>query len=520
MKRPPTLVPVIAGFSVMLLLIAGVTAIGSTYVRRLSDQLTAIVAERNAKAELATAMRAIHEARYQALMLASGTADPFLRDETLMRFSRLALEFIQTRDKFLALPLDEAELHLWMDVREAVRQVEDDGEQVVVQLQHEHPEEARRRILQDLRPLQETMMARWTRLVDMQREKNEAAMREARMASTRAHQLTLILSMGAFLVGLIVSILVIRMSRRMQHDLFEEKERAEITLHAIGEAVLRFDMHGQLRYLNPVAEQLMGLDGRHAQNHTLETILHLYEKGSRADLTGNLLRDTLRGITHILPGKACLLSATGVEYEVEGTSAPIHGVAGTIRGGVLVLRDVTESRETHGQQQWLAEHDGLTGLLNRRALEDRLARALASKRAGDRPLSLLYVCLRHCQDIHDTAGQAASDELLRRLARQMRERIRESDPLARMAAHEFAILLRTCPEDMAEDIAQGLRDAIARYAFIWNGDTYRVDACLGLVQVPPHWDTDECLRAARAVCDRATHEGQDHLPSGAGYAPP
>lgn len=509
MKRPSALVPVIAGFSVMLLLMAGVTAIGATYVRILSDQLTAIVAERNEKAELAATMRAVHESRYQTLMLASGMSDDFLRDEELMRFARLAREFIQARDKFLALPLDEAELELWTRIRAEVRRVEADSGQVVALLQAGRLDEARHLVRQALLPLQEAMMREWSELVSMQREKNRAAMIEARQASDKARQLTIALSAGAFLVGLVIAVFVIRLSRQLEKDLFEEKERAEVTLHAISDAVLRFDAHRHVCYLNPVAEQLMGLGGSSALNHAVESVLHLYEKGSRIDLTTALLADTLGGNAHTLPGNACLLSALGVEYEVEGTCAPIHTPEGEIMGGVLVLRDVTESRELHRKLLWQADHDSLTGLMNRRALEDRLSQVLGGKRAGDFPMSLMYIDLDHFKSINDTAGHAAGDELLRRLAGVMRDRIRDTDMLARLGSDEFAIVLCACPDGMAESIAQGLRDSIVGYPFPWEGRTYHVGASIGVVHVPPHWSTlDECLAAADAACRQAKRDGR------------
>lgn len=493
----------------MLLLMAGVTAIGATYVRLLSDQLTAIVAERNEKAELATTMRAVHEARYQSLMLASSMPDAFLRDEELMRFSQLAREFIQARDKFLALPLDQAELDLWGRIRDEVRRVEIDSEQAISLLQADRLDEARHLVHQGLLPLQEDMMRTWTELVAMQREKNHAAMAEARQASAKARQLTIGLSAGAFLVGLVIAVFVIRLSRRLEKDLFEEKERAEITLHAIGDGVLRFDAFHRVRYLNPVAEQLVGLGGSAAVNHALESVLHLYEKGSRAELTTALVADTLAGDAHGLPANTCLLSATGVEYEVEGSCAPIHTAEGEIMGGVLILRDVTESRELNRKLQWQADHDSLTGLMNRRALEDRLRQALASKRAGDFPMSLLYIDLDHFKPVNDTAGGAAGDELLRRLAGVMRDRIRDTDLLARMGGDEFAIVLSACPDDMAESIARDLRDSLSNYSFQWEGRTFRVSASIGVVHVPPHWATlDECLAAADAACYKAKQNGR------------
>lgn len=496
----------------MLILMAAVTAIGATYIRILSDQLTAIVAERNEKAELATAMRAVHEARYQALMLASNINDPFQRDEEIMRFSRMAREFIQARDKFLALPMDDAELGLWTRIRREVRAVEGDAERVVELLQAERLAEARRLISRTLLPVQESMMSEWTRLVAMQRAKNQDAMDEARQASARARRLTVALSAGALVVGLIIAVFVVRLSRRLEKDLFEEKERAQVTLHAIGDAVVRFDGEKRIRYLNPVAEQLLGDSASSVLGQPVETIMHLFDRTDRNDLTLPLVEDTLDGRHASLPGTASLRSASGLEYEVEGSCAPIHTPEGEIMGGVLVMRDVTESREMHRKLVWQAEHDSLTNLMNRRAFEERLSRGLGSKRAGDFPMSLVYIDLDNFKPVNDTAGHAAGDELLKQLAYLMQTRIRDTDLLARMGGDEFAIVLNSCPQDMAERIARDLQDSISKFAFKWEDMSFKLDASIGVVHVPPHWSTlDECLAAADAACYKAKQNGRGNV---------
>ena len=493
----------------MLILMAAVTAIGATYIRVLADQLTAIVAERNQKSELATTMRALHEARYQALMLASNMTDPFLRDEEIMRFSRMAREFIQAREKFVALPMDDAELSLWTQIRREVRDVEDNADQAISLLQAEKLEEARQLISQALLPAQESMMSEWANLVSMQRAKNQAAMNEARLASAKARQLTVALSASALIVGLIIAVFVIRLSRRLEKDLFEEKERAQVTLHAIGDAVVRFDDEKHIRYLNPVAEQLLGANAASIMDQPVEAVMHLFDKVERNDLTLPLVEDTLDGNHSSLPGTASLRAASGLEYEVEGSCAPIHTPEGEIMGGVLVMRDVTESREMHRKLLWQADHDSLTNLMNRRAFEERLSHSLGSKRAGDFPMSILYIDLDHFKPVNDTAGHAAGDELLKQLSYLMQTRIRDTDFLARMGGDEFAIVLNSCPDDMAERIAQDIKDNISKYSFEWEGVSFQLGASIGVVHVPPHWSTlDECLAAADAACYKAKQNGR------------
>jgi diguanylate cyclase (GGDEF)-like protein len=176
------------------------------------------------------------------------------------------------------------------------------------------------------------------------------------------------------------------------------------------------------------------------------------------------------------------------------------------------MRDVTEAREMQRKLVWQADHDGLTGIMNRRAFEDRVSRALNSKRASQYPLSLLFIDLDFFKQVNDSAGHAAGDELLRQLAKLMLSRIRDSDALARLGGDEFGVMLQSCPHDMAERIASVIRDSIANLKFVWEGQTYQVGASIGIVHVPPQWATlDECLAAADAACYKAKGHGRNAI---------
>jgi len=511
-KTPSALVPVVAGFGVILLLLLSVAAVGVTHIHRLSDQLTAIVSERNQKASFATGMHGLHQARHQSLLLAANLEDPFARDEELMRFAQMAGAFIQVRDQFLALPLDAEELNLWQNTRDDLRKVEEITGEIIDLLRRDALQAARDRIRDVLRPHQESMMRGWKALLDMQRAKNEAAMRDAVAARDRAKSLAMALSAAAMLVGISIAVFVVRLSRRLEKALFEAKERAQVTLRAIGDGVLRFDRDGVLRYLNPAMGHLLGVDAETSQGRPFTQVLHLSERGTRADLAARLLAETLQGSGFDLPEAAVLTSGFGLEHEVAGRCSPIHDERGKIGGGVLVLRDVSEQRELSRKLAWQAEHDALTGLQNRRAFEDRVSRILVSRRAGDLPLSLLFIDLDYFKNVNDSAGHAAGDELLRRIAALMLCRIRESDFLARMGGDEFGLLLTACPHDMAEHIAASLRDGIAGLRLDWNGHSHQVGASIGVVHVPPHWASlDECLAAADAACYKAKQSGRNAI---------
>ncbi len=512
MKQSSALVPVVAGFGIMLLLLLAVTAIGVTHIRILSNQLAAIVSERNQKSEFAATMRALHEARYQSLMLASSQRDAFLRDEEIMRFSHMAMDFIQVRDQFLALPLDSGERQLWERIRQDLKIVEGATNQALYLMQSERLDEARHLIQQDLAPRQANMMGEWGRMVAMQRGKNQLALSQARTAGSQAGKLAMALSAAAFLVGIVIAVFVIRRYRGLEKDLFEEKERAQITLQAIGDAVVRFNHARVVSYLNPVAEHLLGFAGGVDAERPIAQTLCLFDRQSRADLTDALVANVLQGASATLPATACLRTAQGTEYEVEGKCSPIHSPAGDIMGGVLVIRDVSAARAMYRKLLWQADHDSLTGLINRRAFEERVTRSLAGRTPESPPLSLLFIELNRFAQVNDKAGHAAGDALLKQLAQLMQSRIREHDCLGRLGGAEFGILLIDYHRDAAEDMAHAVLAGISDYHFTWRDQSYQVGASIGLAHIPPHWHTwDECLAAAYAACHKAKRSGHNEI---------
>ncbi len=512
MKRPSILIPVIAGFGVILVLLLSVAVVNISHIGLISDRLTAIVSERNQKAELAATLHGLHQARFQSLLLAASQADPFRRDEELMAFAGMARDFIQVRERFLGLPLDDDERQFWNTVRGEVRQVEEKAARVVDTIYAGRLDEANRLIQAELAPHQQRMMTAWGRLLELQRARNRDALHEVRLTRIRARDLSVVLSLVAMLAGLAITVLVVRLSRRVEKELFDEKEQAQVTLFSIGDGVIRFDHDLRVGFLNPVAETMLGLTDREARNQPVQDILRLMDRQGRTDLAQPLCAEVLHGQHVELPATARLLSAQGVEYEVAGKCSPIHAPDGGIEGGVLVLRDVTEARELQRRLVWQADHDGLTGIFNRRAFEERVSKMLSSKRSREFPMSLLFIDLDHFKQVNDTAGHAAGDELLRQLSRLMQSRIREDDVLARLGGDEFAILLAACPGEFAEKIANLVREEIAGLQFVWEGRQHRVGASIGVVHVPPAWSTlDECLAAADAACYQAKRNGRNAI---------
>src|SRR5512144_1558714 len=128
-------------------------------------------------------------------------------------------------------------------------------------------------------------------------------------------------------------------------------------------------------------------------------------------------------------------------------------------------------------------HDALTGLINRRELERRLERAVASAKRYGFQHALCYFDLDQFKLINDTAGHSAGDALLNHVRGLVCGKFRERDTLARLGGDEFALLLENCGLDEAIRIAEIIVATFRGWRFVWEGRTFHVGASVGVVAI-------------------------------------
>ncbi len=146
----------------------------------------------------------------------------------------------------------------------------------------------------------------------------------------------------------------------------------------------------------------------------------------------------------------------------------------------MVFQDVTRARHEQRALQYQASHDMLTGLINRRRLEERLTLAI-NQLAHDGQHILCYVDLDYFKDVNDNAGHEAGDMVLRLVAQTMQQAVRENDIVARLGGDEFAIVLFNCPSKSAAEILEQVVADIAAIQFHWHGQSYVLTASLGAI---------------------------------------
>lgn len=299
-----------------------------------------------------------------------------------------------------------------------------------------------------------------------------------------------------------------------EEALFREKESAQITLQSIGDGVVTTDAQCRVEYLNPIAEELTGWKLDDASGRPVDEIFRSFHEETCEPLE-NPLAVAIRRVRPIKSVRPTLLiRRDGNELYIESTAAPIRDGSGAVSGGVLVFHDVSESRELNRQLSYHASHDILTGLMNRREFEHRLERALKSAKARETCYALCYMDLDQFKIINDACGHSAGDELLYKLGQLLKGKIRWRDTLARLGGDEFAVLLESCSLDEALVSAEGLRESIHDYKFLWDERVFRLGVSIGVVPITSdNENVAALLSAADSACAAAKEAGRNRIQS-------
>ena len=253
--------------------------------------------------------------------------------------------------------------------------------------------------------------------------------------------------------------------------LYEERERARVTLDSIGYAVISTDASGRVTYMNQAAEDMTGWAFSEVKGRHFTTVFNVLDATTRKR-ANNPAEQAIRGdCTVELAANSVLVRRGGDEVAIEDSAAPIHNRYGRVTGAVIVFHDVKFSQAVIDRMAYLASHDALTGLLNRTALAERFSYATALARRHHRQVALLFVDLDNFKDVNDTLGHEAGDQLLINLSQVLMSCVRKTDTVCRYGGDEFVVMLSDIeqlnhPERMAEKLhkavsAQGLLEGLA-----------------------------------------------------------
>ena len=296
-----------------------------------------------------------------------------------------------------------------------------------------------------------------------------------------------------------------------RHELFAEKERAQVTLNSIGDAVLSTDIPGNVTYLNVVAEHMTGWSRKEAVGHPLSDVFQIIDGVTHKPSPNPMELAIRQNKTVGLSANCILVRRDGYECAIEDSAAPIHDRDGQVTGAVIVFHDVSMARAMVLEMSHLAQHDALTDLPNRLMLNDRLTQAISLARRNHNQLAVLFLDLDGFKHINDSLGHSIGDKLLQSVAARLSACVRKSDTVSRQGGDEFVILL---PEvTHAADAAVSAAKIIAelKKAHSIGEHSLHITVSIGISTYPDNGeDAETLIKNADTAMYHAKQGGRDN----------
>ncbi len=276
-------------------------------------------------------------------------------------------------------------------------------------------------------------------------------------------------------------------------------------LESAANAIMISDRLGRITWINPAFSRLTGYQPGDMAGHSSDFL----ESSEQDHEFYHQMAETIRA-GQVWQGELINRRKDGTLYTAEQTVTPVLNEQGVVTYFITIMQDISERKRNEQQLLYLANHDGLTGLPNRRELESRLERAVLRAGRGQES-ALLFLDMDNFKLVNDTVGHNAGDQLLSILSGLLSEALRPGDLLTRIGADNFAVLLEGTTLDQAQGIAEKLRVMVDSYPFYVGGRNFDLSLSLGLVGLDGTIAAGDLLAQADSAMHAAKRQGGNRL---------
>ncbi len=291
---------------------------------------------------------------------------------------------------------------------------------------------------------------------------------------------------------------------RTEEKLIDDKVREQMMLDFICDGLICTDTGGHITYVNRMAEKLTGFSCEEALGLPLEEVFWVVDAHTR-EPREDLARYAMDSDCVVpLHNGVVLVNRNGMELAIEDSATPIHNRKREVTGSVIMFHDTRYSSETIAKMTHFAEHDPLTGLLNRYGFAERFDQSMALARRHNKQMGMLFIDLDNFKHINDTLGHSRADRILESLAKKLLSCVRASDTVCRHGGDEFLVLLNEIAEaDHAVAVADKVREAVASERIMLDDKEVALRVSIGVSVYPDDGESlDALLRNADAAMYR------------------
>jgi len=273
-------------------------------------------------------------------------------------------------------------------------------------------------------------------------------------------------------------------------------------------AVVEWDTDLRIVRWSGQADAIFGWSAADMLGRTFAGWRHVYEEDE--PVAWRMILDLVEGRSRQATLRHRNYRKDGSVIWVEWHNSALHDANGRVISILSLAQDVSSRIQAEERLQYMATHDGLTGLPNSVLLNDRLDAALSRAKRAKRRVGVMFLDLDHFKDVNDTLGHRVGDGLLKELSRRIRGALRESDLLARISGDEFVVVLEDLPDEGApERVARMILEEVRR-PFQVEGNEIHVSGSLGLALHPDDGaDAETLLKNADAAMYHAKELGRN-----------
>ncbi|MET0064951.1 MAG: diguanylate cyclase [Candidatus Thiodiazotropha sp.] len=302
-----------------------------------------------------------------------------------------------------------------------------------------------------------------------------------------------------------------------------ESHRLEAIVDSSNDAIISKDLDGIITSWNAGAEYIFGYTSREAVG---QPIAMLFVPGTEDQEQGLLER--LRRGERVPEFEAQRMRKDGRLVTVSVVISPLRDERGQVIGASKIARDITERILLEDEIRQLAFYDPLTGLPNRRLLNDRLHQAMATSRRNGKHAAVIFLDLDNFKELNDQHGHDLGDLLLIDAAKRIQACLRETDTVARFGGDEFVVILSglsvttNSATEQAQHLAEQMRQRLAEpFRLTYKKDaeddgflSWHCTASIGItLYQPDHYSAEDLLKQADTAMYEAKASGRDRIRS-------